>query len=380
MPVPFLDLKAQYRQVGEEILRELSEVFESCGYVLGPRVQAFEAAFAAFTGTSRCVGLSSGTDAVHAMLAAAGLPPGSGVVIPPNTFTATAEGVVLAGHVPVFVDVTRGTWNLCPRGTASFLLENSATGRPVDPATGAVVRAVMPVDLYGRPAEMQAFEALCGEHGLLLFEDACQAHGASRDGRSAGSFGLAAAFSFYPGKNLGAWGEGGAVTTSSGDLADAVACLRDHGSGRKYFYETIGHNYRMEAIQGAVLGVKLRHLQSWNALRVEAARVYDELLSGLPVEVPPVEDGVLNVYHLYPVHCDRRDALAAFLSARGVASGLHYPLPLHLQRAYAHLGHSEGDFPAAEYNASRNITLPIYPEITREQQEEVAGAVADFFR
>jgi len=301
------------------------------------------------------------------------------VIMPPNTFTATAEGVVLAGLVPVFVDVARGTWNLCPDAVEAFLEENSRSGRPVDPKSGAPVSAILPVDLYGRPAEMAVFERIAERFGLLLFEDACQAHGASRQGRTAGSFGHAAAFSFYPGKNLGAWGEGGAVTTNSDAVAAAIRSFRDHGSSEKYFYERIGHNYRMEAIQGVVLGVKLRYLPDWNRRRAEAAIRYSDLLAGLPVELPVEEEGVVNALHLYPVHTPARRELGAFLGGRSIGTGLHYPRPLHLQKAYAGLGYHEGDFPLSEYNSACNITLPMFPEITPEQQQEVADAIRSFF-
>ncbi len=378
MPVPFLDLKQQYAAIGAEITAAVTEVFESTGYILGPKVRAFEEDFAAFCGVRHCIGVSSGTDAVHAMLAASGVPRGSGVILPPNTFTATAEGVVLAGLVPVFVDVARGSWNLCPGATEAFLSENSGSGRPVDPKSGAVISAILPVDLYGRPAELAEFERIAGQYGLVLFEDACQAHGASRHGRMAGSFGMAAAFSFYPGKNLGAWGEGGAVTTDSDELAARLRSFRDHGSSEKYFYEQIGHNYRMEAIQGAVLGVKLQYLPDWNRRRADAASRYSDLLSGTRLELPSPEDGVVNSFHLYAVHTEKRKELGAFLSTKGIGWGMHYPYPLHLQRAYACLGYSAGDFPEAEYNSACNLTLPMFPEITGEQQEEVARAIGEF--
>jgi len=380
MPVPFLDLKAQYRQIADEVHHELHEVMENAGFVLGPKVRSFEERFAALCGTRHCVALSSGTAAVHSMIWAADLPPGSGIILPPNTFTATAEGIVLAGHVPVFVDATRGSWNLCPQRTTAFLEENYRSGAPVDPRTGAVVRALLPVDLYGQPADYRAFEALAAQWELLLFEDACQAHAASLDGRMAGSFGNAAAFSFYPGKNLGAYGEGGAVTTDSDELAARIRTLRDHGSSEKYFYSMIGHNYRMEAFQGAVLGVKLSFLQEWTAQRREAAARYGELLAGLPLELPAEIPGAVSVYHLYAVHTDRRNELAGFLKERGIGTGLHYPYPLHLQKAYGYLGYEEGDFPVSEYNSARNITLPMFPEITPAQQAEVAEAIRDFFR
>lgn len=379
MAVPFLDLKQQYRQIAGEVRRELDEVMENTAFVLGPKVGAFEERFAALCGTKHCIGLSSGTAAVHAMIWASDLPAGSGVILPPNTFTATAEGVVLAGHVPVFVDVNRNSWNLCPCRTEAFLKENDRPGGPADPKTGAVIRALLPVDLYGQPADLSAFEAIAERWGLLLFEDACQAHAASLEGRPAGSFGTAAAFSFYPGKNLGAYGEGGAVTTSSDDLAAKIRALRDHGSAQKYFYSMIGHNYRMEAFQGAVLGVKLSHLERWTGQRREAARRYADLLSGLPVELPVESPGAKHVYHLYAVHTEKRDDLAAFLKGRGIGTGFHYPYPLHLQKAYAHLGYRMGDFPVSEYNSSHNITLPMFPEITLEQQSEVASGIREFF-
>jgi dTDP-4-amino-4,6-dideoxygalactose transaminase len=379
MPVPFLDLKAQHRQIAEEVRKELDEVMESTAFVLGPKVKSFEERFASLCGTKHCVALSSGTAAVHSMIWASGLPAGSGVILPPNTFTATAEGVILAGHVPVFVDAMKGSWNLCPHRTAGFLEETSSSGRPVDPRTGSVIRAILPVDLYGQPADLPAFERLASRWGLMLFEDACQAHAASLGGRPAGSFGDAAAFSFYPGKNLGAYGEGGAVTTNSDELAAAVRTLRDHGSSEKYFYSMIGHNYRMEGFQGAVLGVKLSYLQDWTAKRREAAKRYGDLLSGLPLELPFEEPGAVHVYHLYAVHTRERRELGAFLKERGIATGLHYPYPLHLQKAYSYLGYSEGDFPVSEYNSARNITLPIFAEITALQQAEVAEGIRAFF-
>lgn len=379
MPVPFLDLKAQYRQIADEVQSELHEVMENTSFVLGPKVRSFEERFAVLCGTRHCVALSSGTAAVHSMLWAAGLPAGSGVILPPNTFTATAEGVILSGHVPVFVDAMKGSWNLCPNRTARFLDENSGSGKPVDPRTGAVVRALLPVDLYGQPADMPEFEALASKWGLLLFEDACQAHAASLGGRPAGSFGDAAAFSFYPGKNLGAYGEGGAVTTNSDELAATIRTLRDHGSSEKYFYSIIGHNYRMEGFQGAVLGVKLSYLQGWTEQRRAAARRYGELLSGLPLELPVEMPGAVHVYHLYAAHAEKRNELGTYLREKGIGSGLHYPYPLHLQKAYAYLGYGEGDFPVSEYNSSRNITLPMFPEITPEQQAEVAESIRAFF-
>lgn len=379
MPVPFLDLKTQYSQIREEIEKEISDVLETCYYVLGPKVAAFEERFAEIAGTGNCIAVSSGTAAVHLMIWASDLPRGSGIIVPPNTFTASAEGIILAGHVPVFVDVDRDSLNLSPVAVREYLEESSTGGRPVDSRTGAEIRGILAVDLYGRPAAMPELERISGEYGLLLFEDACQAHDASRDGRQAGSFGDAAAFSFYPGKNLGAFGEGGAVTTNSDELAARIRTLRDHGSREKYYYDFIGHNYRMSAFQGAVLGVKAAYIHRWNDRRIEAARNYGRLLRDLPVTLPSEDDEARHVYHLYAVHTEERDELRKFLADRDIASGLHYPLPLHTQKAYSYLGYGKGDFPVSEWNSSCNITLPMFPDITEDQQQTVAEGIRDFF-
>ncbi|MBN2588025.1 MAG: DegT/DnrJ/EryC1/StrS family aminotransferase [Candidatus Fermentibacteraceae bacterium] len=379
MPVPFLDLKIQYRQIREEIEKELAEVLETCNYVLGPKVAAFEDRFAGIAGTRHCIAVSSGTAAVHLMIWASDLPSGSGIIVPPNTFTASAEGIVLAGHIPVFVDVERSTLNLSPQRVEELLRSASAGGRPLDPKTGAEIRGILAVDLYGQPAALPELERIAREYDLVLFEDACQAHDASRDGRPAGSFGDAAAFSFYPGKNLGAFGEGGAVTTDSDELAARVRSLRDHGSREKYYYEFIGHNYRMTAFQGAVLGVKVKYITTWNDRRIAAAGLYRELLDGLPLTLPVEAGDVRHVYHLYAVHTPERDELQKHLGELNIASGLHYPLPLHVQKAYSHLGYGKGDFPISEWNSSCNITLPMFPDITKEQQETVAEGLKAFF-
>lgn len=379
MSVPFLDLKTQYNQIKDEIESELSEVLDTCYYVLGPKVAAFEEKFAEIAGTKHCVAVSSGTAAVHLMIWAADLQPGSGIIVPPNTFTASTEGIVLAGHVPVFVDVDRNTLNLSPEKVRSFLESCSSGGKPVDPKTGAEVRGILAVDLYGQPAELPELEKIAERYGLLLFEDACQAHNASRDGRSAGSFGTAAAFSFYPGKNLGAFGEGGAVTTNSEKIAERVKTLRDHGSREKYYYDFIGHNYRMSAFQGAVLGVKSGYISQWNDRRREAAKRYNELLAGLPLELPFEDGNVRHVYHLYAIHTPKRDELRKHLGEMNVASGLHYPLPLHTQKAYSYLGYNDGDFPVAEWNSTDNLTLPMFPDLTEDQQNTVAEAVRSYF-
>ncbi len=379
MSVPFLDLKTQYNQIKDEIGTELAEVLDTCYYVLGPKVAAFEKKFAEIAGTKYCIAVSSGTAAVHLMIWASDLQPGSGIIVPPNTFTASAEGIVLAGHVPVFVDVDKNTLNLSPEKVESFLESCSSSGKPVDPKTGAEIKGILAVDLYGQPAALPELEKISERYGLLLFEDACQSVNASRNGRPAGSFGTAAAFSFYPGKNLGAFGEGGAVTTNSEDIAGRVRTLRDHGSREKYLYDFIGHNYRMSAFQGAVLGVKSAYISQWNDRRREAANRYKELLSGLPLDLPAEEGDVRHVYHLYATHTPKRDELRKHLGEMSVASGLHYPLPLHTQKAYSYLGYKEGDFPVSEWNSASNLTLPMFPDITEEQQLTVAEAVKMYF-
>jgi len=379
MKVPFLDLKAQLDQVGDEIRSQLDEIIDCTGFVLGPRVEAFEEKMARLAGTKHCIGVSSGTAAVHCICAAADLPPGSGIIVPPNTFTATVEGIILAGHVPVFVDVEPQLWTLDPQKVREAADSWRGPDGVIDPRSGAAVKAIMSVDLYGQPADNPALERIAEENGWVLLEDACQAHDASLKGRPAGSFGLAAAFSYYPGKNLGAFGEAGAVTTDSDEIAERVRMLRDHGSSSKYYYSMVGHNYRMSAFQGAVLGVKIDYIHRWNDARRRAAERYGRLLAGLPLELPVQREGARHVYHLYPVHLEERDRLREFLSRHDIASGLHYPLPLHVQKAYAHLGGSRGDFPVAEYNSDRNLTLPVFPEITAEQQRAVADAIGEFF-
>ena len=379
MPVPFLDLRSLYDEIKDEVRPELDEILETCYYVLGPKVAAFEEAFASIAGTKHCIAVSSGTAAVHLMIWASDLEPGSGIILPPNTFTASAEGIVLSGHVPVFVDVDRGSYNLSPSAVEEYLAGCGSRGRLFDPKTGAPIRAILAVDLYGQPADMAALESIAERYGLLLFEDACQAHDASRDGRPAGSFGSAAAFSFYPGKNMGAFGEGGAVTTDSDDIARTVRMLRDHGSSEKYYYDLIGHNYRMSAFQGAVLGIKCGHITRWNDQRRSAAERYGKLLAGFPLELPVTDPGVRHVFHLYAVHTPKRGELREFLGGRGIASGLHYPYPLHLQPAYSYLGGAKGDYPNSEYNSSRNVTLPMFPGLNEIQQTEVADAIGEFF-
>ncbi len=379
MAVPFLDLKAQYAQIKDEVKPEIDDVLETCYYVLGPKVKNFEEKFAELCGVKHCVALSSGTAAVHGMIWATDLPSGSGLITPPNTFTATAEGIVLAGHVPVFVDADPISWNLSPEKTEEFLASCSSTGKPIDPKTGAKIKGIVAVDLYGQPADYKALQVIADKYGLYLYEDAAQSHDASRFNQKSGSFGDVASFSFYPGKNMGAYGEGGAITTNSDEIAARMRSLRDHGSDAKYYYNYIGHNYRMSAFQGAVLGIKTKYIHGWNNNRIAAAARYNKLLAGLPLELPTVVSDTRHVFHLYALHTTKRDELREFLASKQIGAGLHYPEPLHTQKAYEYLGYSKGDFPVCEKNAYQNMTLPMFPELTAEQQLEVVAGVKDFF-
>ena len=361
MLVPFVDLQAQYRSIKAEVDAAIARVVESASFILGREVEAFEAAFAEYTGARFCVGVNSGTAAIQLAVTACGLGPCDEVIVPANTFFATAEAVSTAGATPVFVDADPDSCNIDPAKIEAAVTPNT--------------RAVIPVHLYGQPADLDSVFEVAARHNLAVIEDAAQAHGARYKGRRVGALGRAGCFSFYPGKNLGAYGEGGAVVTDDEEVARRVRLLRDHGSGRKYHHEVVGYNFRLEGIQGAVLNVKLGHLDRWNRLRREHAALYNELLAGsgllLPREMPYAE----HVYHLYVVRAEGRDALQGELAAAGVQTGIHYPIPIHLQPAYASLGHQAGDFPEAERQARAVLSLPMFPELTENQLMHVARTV-----
>lgn len=361
-PVPFLDLKAQYAPIRAEVDAAIRRVLDDTAFILGPGVAGFETAFAAHCGRKHCVGLNSGTSALHLALLAAGVGPGDDVVTTPHTWISTSWAISYCGARPVFADVDPRTGNLDPR----------ATERALTPRT----KALLPVDLYGNPAALPAFEDLARRKGIPLIEDAAQSHGARLRGRPCGSFGLLGCFSFYPGKNLGAAGEGGAVVTDDADLAARMRRLRDHAQDGRHRHVEIGFNYRMEGVQGAVLEVKLRHLDRWNAARRAAAGRYAGLLDGIPgVALPGAAEGAEPAWHLYVVRVRDRDGVASRLAGLGVGTGVHYPTPVHLQPAYASLGHARGAFPAAEAFAAECLSLPMFAEITPAQQEAVASAL-----
>ncbi len=361
--VPFVDLKIQGQQLLPEYQAVFADIVGRAAYVMGPEMRDFEAAFAQFCGCSQAMGVSNGTDALLLAYKAAGIGPGDEVIVPANTFLATAEAVVHAGGTPVIVDCLPDTANIDPAA-----VEAAITSR---------TKAIVPVHLFGQPADMEAIEAIAKKHGLVVIEDACQAHGATYHGRTAGSLGDIAAFSFYPGKNLGALGDGGAVTTNDGDMADTVRILRNHGDKSKSEHVVVGHCCRLDNLQAAFLSIKLKHLPQWTEARRAAAKRYDRLLAGVEGVTPMTElPDVKAVYHLYVVQLADRDGVRAKLDAAGVGTGVHYPMPLHLQPAWGYLGYKEGQFPVSERLAKTILSLPMFPEITGDQVDYVAEQLA----
>jgi dTDP-4-amino-4,6-dideoxygalactose transaminase len=361
--IPFLDLKAQYHSVKDELDAAALRVLDSTQFILGEEVASFEDGFAAYCGTRHAVGLNSGTSALHLALLAVGVGPGDEVITTPMTFVATVAAIVYAGAKPVFVDIDPLTWTI----------DASRIEAAITPRT----KAILPVHLHGLMADMDAILALADAYSLAVIEDAAQAHGAESKGRRAGSLGDIGCFSFYPGKNLGACGEGGAVVTNDARLAEAVRLLRDWGQASKYNHVVKGYNYRMEGIQGAVLGVKLRHVEAWTEARRRHAARYDALLSGSGIGTPPSVPGARHVYHVYAVRFHDRNAVQQQLGRTSIATGIHYPVPVHLQPAYADLGHGRGDFPQAERLAAETLSLPMFPELADEQIERICAALVE---
>ncbi|UGQ14499.1 DegT/DnrJ/EryC1/StrS family aminotransferase [Yinghuangia sp. ASG 101] len=364
--IPLVDLRAAHAEVADEVRAGFERVQASAAFVGGPDVAAFEAEFARFGGVGHCVGVANGTDALELMLRADAMPPGAGVVMPANTFVATAEAVVRAGGTPVFADVD----------DEFLLLDPDSAARA---ASAADTWALLPVHLNGQLAPMEPLVALASDTGLRVFEDAAQCQGATRHGRAAGTWGRAAGTSFYPGKNLGAYGDAGAVLTDDGELAGVVREIADHGSPRKYVHSRLGVNSRLDTLQAVVLRAKLRRLAAGNAARRAAAARYDALLADLAddgLRLPRTAPGNDHVWHLYAVRVPHRDAVLADLGAAGIGAGVHYPVPVHLQPAFGELGYARGDFPVAERAAGEILTLPLFPQITEDQQARVAEALA----
>jgi dTDP-4-amino-4,6-dideoxygalactose transaminase len=360
-PIPLVDLKAQHAEIADEVAQGMARVMDETSFILGPAVREFEEAFARFCGVSHCIGVGNGTDALEFMVRALGLGPEDEVLVPANTFIATALGVLRAGPAPVLVD-----------SDEHHLMDPQKIEEKITPRT----RAILPVHLYGQIADMEAIGEIAAAKGLLVLEDAAQCQGARRHGRSAGTFGAAAATSFYPGKNLGAYGDAGAVLTTSDEIAERVRRLRNWGSERKYHHPEIGFNSRLDTLQAVVLSAKLARLDAWNAARRQAAARYDELLADVPsIELPRTLPGNEHVWHLYVVRVPRRDQVLDRLQADGIGAGIHYPVPLHLHGALSHLGYKAEDFPESEKAAGEILSLPLYPHITEEQQARVAAAL-----
>jgi dTDP-4-amino-4,6-dideoxygalactose transaminase len=397
--IPFVDLVTSHVELEEELMAVVKKALRTAGFIGGPMVEKFERDFARFCDVKYCVGVNSGTDALRFALVAAGVKPGDTVVTVPNTFIATTEAISQAGARPEFVDIDPRTSNMDPSKLRQYLETRcdldgksrrpAAAGLrypPVDRKTRSLVTAVVPVHLYGQPAEMDPIQELAERYGLIVVEDACQAHGAeyfsTRENgwRKAGSMGKAAAFSFYPGKNLGACGEAGAVTTDDEEIARKVQMLRDHGQAQKYYHDMEGYNGRLDAIQAGFLTVKLRRLSEWNGRRREIAARYNELLGSLGdgLTIPYEPSWARSIYHLYVIRVKERDELRAYLSRAHIGTGIHYPIPLHLQKAYKHLGYGVGDFPASEKTASEILSLPMYPQLREAEQKLVANTVCEF--
>ena len=367
MKVPFLALGEQHKILKSEILPLISYALDEAAFIGGENVVKFEEEFAEFCKTSYCVGVSSGTDALRFALIAVGIGAGDDVITVPNTFIATTEAITQVGARPVFVDIDPITYNM-----DVSQLEGVVTDK---------TRAILPVHLYGQPADMDPILEIAERYRLAVIEDACQAHGALYKGRRCGSLGDIGCFSFYPGKNLGACGEGGAVVTNDEELAEKVRMLRNHGQKERYIHEMEGYNGRLDAIQAGILRIKLKKLEKWNEARRQAASYYNEVLSDISFITPPKEAQYAKaVYHLYVILAEKRDELRQFLYSKGIETGLHYPLPLHLQKAYEYLGYEKGAFPVAEEAAKRLLSLPVFPEITQGQIEYVADSIRSFYK
>jgi len=365
MQVPILDLKEQYSVIKDEVTRAISEVCESQSFALGPAVKKFEENVAAYCDSKYAIGVSSGTDALLVCLMALEIQPGDEVITSPFSFFATAGCIVRVGAKPVFVDVDPDSYNIDPSGIEEKITEKT--------------RAIIPVHLFGQVSQMKAINEIARRHNLVVIEDAAQAIGASQDGIKAGNFGDCGCFSFYPTKNLGGFGDGGLVTTNTDSIAEKIRILRDHGQDPRYFYKVIGGNFRLDGIQGAVLNVKLRYLDSWNEKRRQNAALYDNYFADTPVKTPRIDANNVCIYHQYTLTVPERDPLQKFLAENKVGSAVFYPKPLHLQDCFSELGYQQGDMPVAERLCNEVLSLPVYPELLPENIEYVAKTVLKFY-
>ncbi|MBL7187036.1 MAG: DegT/DnrJ/EryC1/StrS family aminotransferase [Phycisphaerae bacterium] len=365
MQIPLLDLKLQYAAIRDEVAQAIDKVCESQFFALGPAVAEFEENVAAYCSSKFAIGVSSGTDALLISLMALGAGPGDEAITTAFTFFATAGSIVRVGAKPVFVDVDPDSFNIDPAAIEEKITEKT--------------KAIVPVHLYGQIADMNAVNEIARRHNLAVIEDAAQAIGASRNGTKAGNFGDCGCFSFYPTKNLGCFGDGGLVTTNSDDIAEKIKILRNHGQDPAYFYKIIGGNFRLDGIQGAVLNVKLKYLDSWNDKRRQNAWLYDSLFADSPVKTPEIDTDNVSIYHQYTVTVPERDKLQEFLAENQIGSAVFYPKPLHLQDCFAELGYKEGDLPVTERLCNEVLSLPVYPELSPEKIEHVAGIVLKYY-
>ncbi len=389
--IPFLDLLSLHSELEDELVAVFRGALKSSRFIGGAMVEDFEKDFAQFCDARYCIGVNSGTDALRFALIASGVRQGDTVITVPNTFIATSEAISQAGAVVDFVDIDERTYNMDPAKLSTYFETlcyiDKSTGNPISKRSGSRVTAIVPVHLYGQMADMDSLADLAEKYNLIIIEDACQAHGAeyfsgkAKKWRKAGSVGISSAFSFYPGKNLGACGEGGAVTTNDEEIARKVRILRDHGQTKKYYHEMEGFNGRLDAIQAGILNVKLKHLPEWTEERQKNAGYYNELFGCADCISPPYEPSwSKSVYHLYIIRTSLRDELQKYLSDHNIETGLHYPIPLHLQNAYAGMGYKLGDFPAAEKASAEILSLPMYPALRDEQQNYVVETIKEFFR
>jgi len=388
--IPFLDLVTPHQELEAELLTVVKKAFSTAGFIGGPMVDEFEKEFAAFCGTKYCVGVNSGTDALRFAFMAAGVKPGEIIVTVPHTFIATTEAISQAGAQIAFVDIDEQTYTMDPAKLREYLETqcewDSKRGALIEHSSNRRVAGIVPVHLYGQTADMDPILELAAKYNLFVIEDACQAHGAEYFSRKdnawkrAGSMGKAAAFSFYPGKNLGACGEAGAIATNDEAMAARMKMIRDHGQAKKYYHDIEGYNGRLDSIQAGWLSVKLRHLAKWNESRRAHAHRYHELLAEAQdsIVIPVEASWTKGVYHLYVVRVQEREAFQAALAEAGIATGIHYPIPLHLQKTYHNLNYKKGDFPVTERIAAEIVSLPMFPQMTNEQIEEVAKRVKEF--
>lgn len=362
-PIQFMDLKRQYEGIKEEISSVLSAVCEKTAFSSGPFVEEFEKNFAEYCNISHCSAVNSGTSALHLALISAGIKAGDEVIVPANTFVATAWAVSYVNATPVFVDCTSDTWNIDPQKIEEKITKNT--------------KAIIGVHLYGQPFDVDDVKSIADRHGLVLIEDCAQAHGALYKNQKVGGFGALGCFSFYPGKNLGAYGEGGAVVSNNEVYDKRIKNLRNHGSNIRYYHEELGFNMRMDGFQGAVLNVKLKYLDLWNQRRREIAKIYQDGIKNPKIRMQEQPAWASSVYHLFVVTVDNRDSVMQYLQEKKIFCGLHYPIPCHLQKAYSHLGYKKGDLPNAEYLADHCISLPMYPELSDDEANQVIDCLKD---